>query len=68
MKLNKKSLELRKLDPILEQIIKKNLKPFRDRGTVYESLLRSIISQQISVAAANSIRGKFLNLFSQNNH
>jgi DNA-3-methyladenine glycosylase II len=54
---------LKKVDPVLGQVIDKDLKPLAPRGSVYEGLLRSIISQQISVAAANSVREKFLKNF-----
>lgn len=63
MKLNPESLELKKLDPILSTIINENLEPLVSRGGVYESLLSSIISQQISTSAAASVRAKFLKLF-----
>ena len=50
---------LRKADPILAGVIKQvgpcTLKPRRDR---FNMLVRSIISQQISTAAARSIRAK----------
>jgi DNA-3-methyladenine glycosylase II len=64
MKINKDAQILKKLDPILGQIINEDLEALKSRGNVYESLLRSIISQQISSSAANSIREKFLLLFS----
>lgn len=54
---------LKQTDPVLGQIILSDLEPLTSRGSVYEGLLRSIISQQVSVAAANSIREKFLNCF-----
>lgn len=68
-KLSKEVLELKKLDPILGAIILEDLVVLEEANTdrnpesVFNSLLRSIISQQISVSAANSIRAKFLNLF-----
>jgi DNA-3-methyladenine glycosylase II len=65
MKLNKDAQTLKKIDPILSTIISKNLDVLSERGTVYESLLRAIISQQISTGAANSIRVKFLKLFNK---
>ncbi len=61
--LSKEARELKKKDIILAGIITKELKALTSRGTVYESLLRSIISQQISTSAANSIRERFLKLF-----
>jgi DNA-3-methyladenine glycosylase II len=63
MKLNKSAVALKKQDPILGEIINKNLKPLKDEGTVYDSLIGSIISQQISVSAATSIKNKFLKAF-----
>lgn len=63
MKLSKEAEELKKKDPILAKIIIKDLEPTSERGTVYESLLRAIISQQISVSAANAVRAKFLKAF-----
>ena len=63
IKLSKSTVELKKLDHILATIINENLPPLSERGGVYESLLRAIISQQISTSAANSIREKFLKLF-----
>jgi DNA-3-methyladenine glycosylase II len=61
--LSKEAKELKKKDKILSSIILKGLDPLAGRGSVYESLLRAIISQQISTSAANSIREKFLKLF-----
>ena len=63
MKLSKQAQELKKKDPILATIINKELEPILPRGSVYDSLLRAIISQQISVAAANSVREKFVKVF-----
>jgi DNA-3-methyladenine glycosylase II len=63
MKLSKAAEELKKKDLILARIITRDLEPILPRGSVYESLLRAIISQQISVSAANSIREKFLKAF-----
>ena len=45
------------------EIINENLEDLPDRGSVYESLLRAIISQQISTAAARSIKKKFTEYF-----
>lgn len=67
MILNKDARQLIKLDPVLSTIVNINLEELSERGTVYESLLRAIISQQISTTAANSIRTKFLKLFNKNN-
>lgn len=68
MKLGKESKVLKKLDPILGQIIKYGLEPLEDRGTVYDSLISSIISQQISTSAARSIKKKFLDKFGNSIH
>ena len=63
MKLYKPAEYLKKVDPVLGLAINKNLPKLESRGSVYEGLLRAIISQQISVAAANSVREKFLKKF-----
>ncbi len=63
MKIYKPEEYLKKVDPILGLAINKNLTKLKSRGSVYEGLLRAIISQQISVAAANSVREKFLKNF-----
>ena len=60
MKLYKPAEYLKKVDPVLGLAINKNLPKLESRGSVYEGLLRAIISQQISVAAANSVREKLL--------
>jgi DNA-3-methyladenine glycosylase II len=62
-KLNKAALHLKKVDPILASIIKENLPSITQNHTVYEDLLSSIISQQLSVKAAASIEKKFLSVF-----
>lgn len=63
MKLNKQAKFLKEIDPVLGLAIDKNLPGLKSRGSIYEGILRSIISQQISVAAANSVREKFLKKF-----
>ena len=63
MKLSKEAEYLKSKDKILEKIILEDLEVFKSRGSVYESLLSSIISQQISTSAANSIRERFLKIF-----
>lgn len=51
-------------DLYLKQVIESTKLERLNRDTdVYESLLRSIISQQLSVKAAATIHGRFLNLF-----
>lgn len=55
-----------KNDPILYEIIEKTpqyKKAFEFGGDVYLALMESIVSQQISVKAADSIFERFLNLF-----
>jgi DNA-3-methyladenine glycosylase II len=56
-------LHLRKTDPVMNKLIKKigpfTLKPQRDR---FDMLVRSIVSQQISVAAARTILGRLKEL------
>jgi DNA-3-methyladenine glycosylase II len=62
-KLNKEANELKRKDKVLGAIINENLPKLKSRGTVYESLLSAIISQQISTSAATSVRNKFLKIF-----
>lgn len=62
-KLSKEAEFLKKTDLVLGHIINRDLEVLEKRGSIYEGLLRSIISQQISVAAANSVREKFLKKF-----
>lgn len=62
-KLSKESEYLKRTDPILGAIITENLPPLTGNRTVYEDLLSSIISQQLSVKAAASIERKFLALW-----
>jgi DNA-3-methyladenine glycosylase II len=51
---------LRKHDPVLEELIKKQkLKPMEPRGDYFHALSSSIISQQISVKAAEAIFARF---------
>ncbi len=54
---------LKTVDPLLGSIIKKPLPEIKEKKSVYDALLSSIISQQISLAAARSIENKFLTLF-----
>jgi DNA-3-methyladenine glycosylase II len=56
-----KSLEgnfLKRKDKILARIIINDLEPLVSRGSVYEGILRAIISQQISTSAATAVRKK----------
>ncbi len=64
--LSKEAQFLKKKDKILGKIILEDLPVLKSRGNVYESLLSSIISQQISLGAARSIKEKFLKLFNKN--
>ncbi len=63
MRLSKTALELKKKDPVLAKIILENLGDLESSDNIYESLLSSIISQQISTKAATSIKAKFIKLF-----
>lgn len=60
---DKTAIFLKKQDVILGRAITKDLKPIKSRGSVYEGLLRAIISQQISTTAATAVRNKVLNCF-----
>jgi DNA-3-methyladenine glycosylase II len=62
-KLSKEAQYLKRVDPLLGSIITENLPPLTGNRTVYEDLLSSIISQQLSVKAAASIERKFLALW-----
>lgn len=54
------------LDPVLRPLIKKiKLTALSDKKDVFASLIRSIISQQLSVKAAETIYGRFMKLFSR---
>ena len=46
--------------PLIESI---ELAPRRSKGDLYEDLIRSIVGQQLSVKAAETIYGRFLDLF-----
>lgn len=51
-------------DPILKKVIESRTLTELERGrNLYESLLRSIVGQQLSVKAAATIYGRFLALF-----
>lgn len=51
-------------DPLLKKAIEAvDLPEYKPETTVYGSLLRSIISQQLSVKAAATIYGRFVDLF-----
>lgn len=51
-------------DPLLKKVLSAvELQEYNPETTVYGSLLRSIISQQLSVKAAATIYGRFVDLF-----
>ncbi len=50
-------------DPVLNSITDIELEPLALHGNIYEALMSSIISQQISTAAARSIKKKFTEYF-----
>lgn len=58
---------LKKTDPVMKQVIK-TVGPFTHklRRNRFEMLVNSILSQQISVAAARTIRQRFLDLLGEN--
>ncbi|MEZ4939834.1 MAG: DNA-3-methyladenine glycosylase [Saprospiraceae bacterium] len=63
MDLESAILHLKK-DSILENIIQNaSVKPFTPSGNVYFNLLNSIVSQQLSVKAADTIFNRFCTLF-----
>ena len=62
--LNKRAhTHLKNCDPKISHIILGNIEDSTSSGQVYEQLLSSVISQQISVSAARSIKAKFLSFF-----
>ncbi len=52
-------------DPVLKKLVKKYPEPdFRDKSErLFESLIESVVSQQLSVKAADTIFGRFKKLF-----
>lgn len=62
-RLGKIARHLKEADPILGAIILKDLLPLESKRTVYEQLLSSIISQQISLKAAEAIQKRFLGVY-----
>jgi DNA-3-methyladenine glycosylase II len=63
------ALDTLSVDPVLKEIIKTNELPvFETSGNLYFDLVDSIISQQLSVKAAATILGRFLNLFETKPH
>ena len=55
-------------DPLLNSITDIKLAPIVQHGNIYEALMSSIISQQISTAAASSIKKKFTEYFGNIGH
>lgn len=55
---------LRRRDPVLGDVIRRVGPPaLRRRGSVYRSLLRAILFQQLAGAAARAIEGRFVALY-----
>jgi DNA-3-methyladenine glycosylase II len=63
------STQLFAKDPLLQELVKNSevITLSEERKPIYDSLLSSIISQQLSVKAAATIKGRFLALFQENN-
>lgn len=54
-------------DPLLKKVIDSIALDFaKGNGDIYGALVRSIVSQQLSVKAASTIYGRFLDLFENN--
>ena len=65
--MRKKALKHLSNDPLLKNVIDSiSLDTSKSNGDVYGALVRSIISQQLSVKAAATIYGRFLDLFENN--
>ena len=64
--MSKAIAHLNKVDPKLGAILHGSLDDIVSGDSVYHALLSSIISQQVSTAAARSIKSKFKSLFSDN--
>ena len=65
--MSKKALKHLSNDPLLKNVIETiSLDTSKSNGDVYAALVRSIISQQLSVKAAATIYGRFLDLFENN--
>ena len=55
---------LAKRDPVIKKLIKQiQLQPLKARRNHFESLISSVISQQLSVKAARTIKKRFVDLF-----
>jgi len=59
----KKIIKYLSEDPMLRRIIPDVPLAINDRGDLYHALLRSIVGQQLSVKAASTIHGRFMNLY-----
>ena len=59
----KKIIQHLSKDAILRRIIPDTPLPINDRGDLYHALLRSIVGQQLSVKAASTIHGRFMDLY-----
>ena len=65
--MSKKALQHLSNDPLLKKVIETTpLSISKNNGDVYGALVRSIISQQLSVKAAATIYKRFLDLFENN--
>ncbi len=59
-----KTMRQLRRDPVLRPLLRRlELPPLREKSNVYVDLIRSIVSQQLSVKAADTIYGRFLGLF-----
>lgn len=68
-KINESALSHLRKDKILRKIIDQTTLPEREKkGSIYNSLLGSIISQQLSTKAAATIHSRFLHLFDGKPH
>lgn len=68
-----KAIKILKKDPVFYTIIEPckeqvelRFNAIKGNGDLYVSLLQSIVSQQLSTKAANTIYGRFINLFKNN--
>jgi len=63
MIISSEALKLLRKDEKLAPFLNANLESIKGSGDVYEGLIRSIVSQQLSVKAAATIYKRFLSLF-----
>lgn len=62
--MSKKALQVLKKDPLLKKVLETTtIAENQSSGDVYFDLIKSIVSQQLSVKAAATIHARFLNLF-----